>query len=97
MSRLRRAPEELAMDNFRREIRVRQGYYDLMSQRELAASSGIPQSTLSKRFASPGNFTVDELQKLVAALAPDPFVMLQLLGYSDKQIARIKKTVSLSD
>ncbi len=91
MSRLKKAPEELAKDNFRREIRIRQGYYDLMTQRELATSSGIPQSTLCKRLAKPEDFTVEELQKLVAAVTPDPLVVLQLLGYSEKQIARMKK------
>ena len=97
MSKLRRTAEQTAQDNFRREIRIRQGYSDLMSQRELATSSGIPQSTLSKRFACPENFTVEELQKLVATLTPDPYVMLGLIGYSDKEIARMKKSARLAE
>ena len=91
MARPRRTETEKAVDDFRRELRMRQGYYDLMTQRAVADSTGIPQPTLCKRLASPENFTVAELQKLVGALTPDPYVMLQLIGYSDKTIARMKK------
>ena len=97
MSKLKKAPGELAKENFRREIRIRQGYYDLMTQRELAGSAGIPPSTLCKRLATPEDFTVEELQKLVVAIAPDPLVMLQLLGYSEKQIARLKKNAAQAE
>lgn len=86
MSRPRKAPEEHADDKFRREIRVKQGYYDLMTQTELAASCEIPQPTLSKRLAKPENFTVAELRKLVGTITPDPLVILNLLGYSSKDI-----------
>lgn len=86
MSRPRKEPEELADDKFRREIRMKQGYYDLMTQRELAGSCGIPQPTLCKRLAKPENLTVAELRKLVGAIAPDPLVILSLVGYSAKDI-----------
>lgn len=86
MSRLRKAPEEHSDDKFRREIRMKQGYYDLMTQTELAASCDIPQSTLSKRIAKPENFTVAELRKLIGTITPDPLVILSLLGYSTKDI-----------
>lgn len=86
MSRPRKAPEEHADDKFRREIRVKQGYYDLMTQRELAASCEIPQPTLCKHLAKPECFTVAELRKIVGAITPDPLVILSLLGYSAKDI-----------
>lgn len=86
MSRPRKAPEDHADDKFRREIRVKQGYYDLMTQTELAVSCDIPQSTLSKRIAKPENFTVAELRKLVSTITPDPLIILGLLGYSTKDI-----------
>lgn len=86
MSRPRKAPEEHADDKFRREIRVKQGYYDLMTQTELAASCDIPQPTLSKHLAKPEYFTVAELRKIIGAIAPDPLVVLSLLGYSTKDI-----------
>lgn len=92
MSLPRRTEEQKAKDNFRREIRMRQGYYDLMTQRAVADSTGIPQSTLCKRLAAPEDFTVAELQKLVGALTPDPYIMLQLIGYPDKAIAKMKKS-----
>ena len=97
MSRPRKTPEMAAMqtdDNFRRDVRIRQGYYDLMTLRELGAHSGIPSSTLCKRLGNPGDFTVDELRKLISALDPDPLVVLATIGYSDKAIARFKKSLS---
>lgn len=86
MSRPRKAPEEHADDKFRREIRVKQGYYDLMTQTELAVRCDIPQSTLSKRIAKPENFTVAELRKIINTITPDPIIVLGLLGYSTKDI-----------
>lgn len=91
MSRQKQAPEENAKDLFRREVRVRQGYCDLMSQNQLSASSGIPQSTLSKRLAEPDNFTVAELRKLIETLSPDPLAVLRLVGYSTKDVAKLRK------
>lgn len=90
MSRPRRTEAENGEERFRREIRIRQGYYDLMSQRALAESSGIPQGTLSKRLANPENLTVAELRKLVGTLEPDPVAVLTLLGYSQAALRRMK-------
>lgn len=97
MSRLRKTPEEAAQaadEKFRREVRIRQGYYDLMSLRELGESSGIPASTLCKRLANPENFTVEELRKLIGTVEPDPLILLATIGYSDKAIARLKRSLS---
>ena len=90
MSRQRRTPEENSEDRFRAEVRIRQGYYDLMSQRALAAETGIPQGTLSKRLAQPENFTVAELRKLVGTIVPDPVAVLKLLGYTDRDLKRLR-------
>lgn len=89
MSRKRTEPVSRAEEEFRRELRIRQGYYDLMSQRALSASCGIPQATLSKRLSRPEDLTVAELRKLVGTLGPDPYVMLILLGYSQKDVTRM--------
>lgn len=89
MARTKQAPEVTSDENFRRELRSRQGYYDLMSQLALAKHSGIPQSTLSKRLAKPDNFTVEELRKLVGSIKPDPAVMLDFLGYAPKDIRKM--------
>lgn len=85
-----------ANDNFRREVRMRQGYHDLMTQTELADCAGIPQSTLSKRLAQPENFTVEELRKLVSAISPDPYILLELIGCPSKEIARMRRAVECS-
>lgn len=93
MSRTKNIPEINAGDNFRREVRVRQGYYDLMTQTALSEHAGIPQSTLSKRLAKPEDFTVEELRKLIGAIKPDPAVVLFLLGYAQKDIKKMKEAV----
>ena len=94
MGRAKKTPDMAAGDNFRREVRMRQGYYDLMTQMALSEQIGIPQSTLSKRLAQPENFTVEELRRLVGGIKPDPFVMLGLLGYEAKDIRKAKEAVA---
>lgn len=89
MSRLRLPPEESADEKFRKELRIRQGYYNLMTQKALAESAGIPPSTFSKRLAHPEDITVADLRKIIDAVEPDPAAVLALVGYSSKQIKRM--------
>ena len=93
MGRTKKTPDAVAGDSFRREVRIRQGYYDLMTQMALSQQVGIPQSTLSKRLAQPDNFTVSELRRVVSGIKPDPFVMLSLLGYEAKDIRKAKEGI----
>lgn len=91
MSRPRREPEERASEAFCKEVRMRQGYYDLMTQQKLAECTGIPQPTLSRRLRSPEDFTVGELRKLVGTLEPDPGAVLLLVGYPRNAIQKYAK------
>lgn len=86
-----------AENEFRREVRVRQAYYDLTSQSALGEDCGIPQSTLSKRFSKPENLTVAELRKLNSSLHLDPGAVLGLLGFSKKEIRKYRESVSVRE
>ena len=89
MPRLRQLEGKYAEEDFRREIRIRQGYYDLMSQQALAEHAGLPRTTLAKRMAAPAGMTVEELRKLVVAIEPDPAIVLGLLGYKKAAIKKL--------
>ena len=86
MPRINQKIEVYADEDFRREVRSRQGYYDLMSQQALAEQVDIPRPTLRKRLLEPESMTVGELRKLVKTIKPDPTVLLLLIGYSKKDL-----------
>lgn len=86
MPRIRQYEQKYAEDDFRKEVRIRQGYYDLMSQNALAEAVGIPRPTLRKRLLEPGGMSVEELRKLVKTVKPAPEIILKLLGYTGKDI-----------
>lgn len=90
MPRIRGKAKEYAEEDFRKAVRVQQGYYDLMSQQALADAAGIPRPTLRKRLLEPEGMTVAELRKLVAAICPDPEAVLSLVGYSSKEIRQFR-------
>ena len=84
MGKIRGKEIEYAEEAFRKEVRSRQGYYDLMSQQALAEAIGMPRPTLRKRMLEPAGMSVAELRKLIKMIKPDPGVVLALLGYSGK-------------
>ena len=90
MPRIRQYMPQYAAKDFTKSIRRALLERD-MYQKDLTASSGIPQSTLSKRLKQPEDFTVGELQKVVKAIAPDIAVLLTLLGYDSKQIKKFRE------
>ena len=90
MPRIRQNAERYADEDFRREVKCRQGYYDLMSMQALADATGIPRTTLTKRMSAPESMTVAEIRKIVASIHPDPSIILALFGYKVKEINRFK-------
>lgn len=90
MPRIHQNAERYAHDDFKREIRQRQGYYDLMSQRALADAAEIPRSTLWAKLQNPDKLDVADMRKLVQTLYPDPAIVLALLGYTQKEITQFK-------
>ncbi len=91
MPRIKQNASQYIVQDFQREIRMQQGYYNLMSTRALAAVVGIPHNTLNPKLRDPRRFTVANLQKIVPVLHPNPEVVLALLGYSKSEIKRFKQ------
>lgn len=86
MPKIRQYEEKYAAENFRKEVRIRQGENDLMSKTALAEEADMPRTTLTKRLADPMSMTFGEFKKLKQAIQPDPGVILALLGYTGKEI-----------
>ena len=91
MPRIYQNKDQYAAEDFRREIRSKQGYYNLMSQQALADAAGIPRPTLRKRLLEPEGMMLEEFRKLIATLDPDIEVVLTLLGYSKQKIKKFKE------
>lgn len=91
MPRIRQYEDKYAAEDFRKEVRIRQGENDLMSVTALAERAGMPRTTLTKRLADPMGMTVGEYRKLNEAVRPDPGVALALLGYSKKDIRAFRE------
>lgn len=92
MPRIRQNAERYAQEDFQREIRQRQGYYNLMSIRSLAQAVDIPHSTLNPKLKEPDKLAVSDLRKLIQTLHPDPAIVLALLGYTQKEITQFQKS-----
>ena len=90
MPRIKQYAEKYAEEDFRREVRCKQGYYDLMSMTALSNETGIPRTTLAKRISIPAGMSVEELRKIIAVLHLDPEISLALLGYTTKEINRFE-------
>lgn len=86
MPRLKREQEKYVTEDFRKEVRIRQGERDLMSVTALAEEAGMPRTTLTKRLSDPMSMTFGEFRKLNSATRLDPAAVLPLLGYTSKEI-----------
>lgn len=89
MPRIRQNAQQYAKADFLKEIRIRQGEFDLMTQTALSAAVGIPQPTMCKRMRDPDTITIPELRQIVQAIKPDAAVVLTWLGYTSKDIKRL--------
>ncbi len=54
--------------------------------KDIAAESGIPNSTLCKRLRNPDTFTIDELRRFLAVVPVSAYALLAFLGYAQKDI-----------
>ena len=91
MPRIHQYDDRYAVEDFQREIRCRQGYYDLMTIQAVADVVGIPRSTLHTKLRDPETLGVEDLRKLIPVLHPDPRAVLALLGYTKKEINQFCK------
>ena len=89
MPKLRQYADKYAAEDFRKEMRIRQGEQDLMSKSALAEAANLPRTTVTKRLAEPETMTFGEFRKLNEAVHPDPVAVLPLLGYTMKDIKKL--------
>lgn len=80
--------QEMAVDGFRTEVRVRRAHRD-MTQAELAAQIGMDKAVLCQNLKAPDKLTVGRLRKMIQALDLDPLAVLALLGYDEKSIKNL--------
>lgn len=87
MPRIRQYEAKYAREDILREIRTKQGTYNLMHISALAEATGIPYATLRRRMMNPDDFTVAELRKLNVVIHLDWEKLLQFIGYSKKRLS----------
>lgn len=86
MPRIRQYAEKYSNEDFLREIRSKQGYYNLRTQEELGNAIGLPKSTMRKRLINPESLTIQDLRSMIRVLNLSPVAVLKFLGWSDKAI-----------
>lgn len=96
MARIRQYAEKYAVEDFRKEMRIRQGEHDLMSTSALAEAADIPRTTVVKRLADPSTMTFGEFRKLNEAVHPDPMAVLPVLGYTVKDLKKLLASLGYS-
>ena len=92
MSRPRATPESAKADLIR-EIRVRRAEIDL-TQNQLADEIGVCPSVMSVLLKDPDKISMGRLRAIVRVLSPDPVVVLTALGYTNKDIQKLKRAPS---
>ena len=86
MARIRQYAEKYWNEDFLREMRSKQGYYNLRTQEELGNAMGLPKSTMRKRLINPESLTIQDLRSMIRVLNLSPVAVLKFLGWSDKAI-----------
>ena len=90
MPRIYQKAEEYARADLLQEIRKCQGAADLMNGKLLSEASGIPYQILMRRLKEPETFTLKEFRLLVKSLHLPPLALLAFVGYSAKDISKLK-------
>ena len=80
MPRIRQKAAQYAADDFRKALKAVLGSCD-MKQKDLAAATGIPESTVSERMRDPAKFTLGQMQEIIKATQMEPEALLKFLGY----------------
>ena len=80
MPRIRQKAAQYAADDFRKAMKAARGSCD-MKQKDLAAATGIPESTVSERMRDPAKFTLGQMQEIIKATQMEPDALLKFLGY----------------
>ena len=80
MPRIRQKAAQYAADDFRKALKAVLAGCD-MKQKDLAAATGIPESTISERMRDPAKFTLGQMQEIIKTTQMEPEALLKFLGY----------------
>lgn len=80
MPRIRQKAAQYAAEDFRKALKALLVNCD-MKQKDLAAATGIPESTVSERMRDPAKFTLGQMQEIIKATQMEPDALLKFLGY----------------
>jgi len=90
MSRLRQNAEKDTMKDFIGEVNAQRGRFGYTSQKALGTALGVCQATAGNYLREPETISFGMLREMVKVLRLDPVVILRALGYSTKDIQKIK-------
>lgn len=85
--------DEAAREALRREVKARRAYLD-MTQAALARALGISSPVMSELLANPDKISAGRLRAIIRKLSLDPIVVLNFLGYSQKEIEKFLQRAS---
>ena len=80
MPRIRQYAAQYAAKDFQKALKNALVNCD-MKQKDLAAETGIPESTVSERMRDPSKFTLGQMQEIIKATQMEPEALLKFLGY----------------
>lgn len=90
MPRLRQNAERDAIRDFQSEVNAQCGRYGYKSQKSLGNALGVCQATAGNYLKNPDCIQFGTLRAMVKLLRLDPMVILKALGYSAKDIKKLK-------
>lgn len=90
MPRLRQNAERDAIRDFQSEVNAQCGRYGYKSQKSLGNALGVCQATAGNYLKNPDCIQFGTLRAMVKILRLDPMVILKALGYSAKDIQKLK-------
>ena len=85
MPRIRQNAAQYAANDFRKALKTALVNCD-MKQKDLAAETGIPESTVSERMRDPSKFTLGQMQEIIKATQMEPEALLKFLGYKNQHV-----------
>lgn len=90
MPRIRQNAERDAIRDFQSEVNAQCGRYGYKSQKSLGNALGVCQATAGNYLKNPDCIQFGTLRAMVKLLRLDPMVILKALGYSAKDIQKLK-------
>ena len=92
MPRIRQYAQRDSRSDFKKAIGRAQVDAELTQKKYLAEATGIPYSTLWNRLENPDGMSLEDFRRLLTVLPIPPEALLSFVGYSAKDIRKLKET-----